>query len=266
MPKTIQNCKLKAWGSKSLFNLSYMGATHSKAATTAISTNPLKCHVSINSELFRHAIFIHIENAAREQNIHLPSDIITLCMKHISLIMPNTILTGKEEMDLCEHLKSKVTLKHSMKLMYCQLLYEHKFIVKFDMKAFVKTVENKSNILIIFCTQFNHITSLFINQRIHETINVNCKMFALLSRSQFASQCPKELLFTTSHFHWDIRRDVSPEITLGAFGLYEHKMSMYSRDITNIDGNEVFGGKVHIEGRQYCDVQLKQIQIYQLFC
>eukprot|EP01083_Nonionella_stella_P275968 937410_1 len=248
-----------------------MGATHSKAATTAISTNPLKCHVSINSELFRHAIFIHIENAAREQNIHLPSDIITLCMKHISLIMPNTILTGKEEMDLCEHLKSKVTLKHSMKLMYCQLLYEHKFIVKFDMKAFVKTVENKSNILIIFCTQFNHITSLFINQRIHQRI-LDCKMFALLLRSQFINhcQCPKELVFTTPHFSWDLQRDVSPGIAFGALGLYENaeciELSMYSPTIANIEGNEVFGGITRTKGAQYYDVQLKRIQIYQMFC
>eukprot|EP01083_Nonionella_stella_P275966 937408_1 len=104
-------------------------------------------------------------------------------------------------MDLCEHLKSKVTLKHSMKLMYCQLLYEHKSVVPFDMKIFVKTIENKSDLLIIFCTQFNHITSLFINQSIHQRI-LDCKMFALLLRSQFVThcQCPKELLFTVSHF------------------------------------------------------------------
>eukprot|EP01083_Nonionella_stella_P091392 255521_1 len=243
-----------------------MGATHSKATPSTITTNAPKQHITTNSEFLCRAIFIHIDNEAGKWNIHLPSDIITLCIKHIPHIITDTILTGKEEMELFKHLRSKIRLKRSMKMMYCQLLYEHKSVVPFDMKIFVKTIENKSDLLIIFCTQFNHITSLFINQRIHETINVNCKMFALLSRSQFASQCPKELLFTTSHFHWDIRRDVSLAITLGAFSLYEHKMSMYSRDITNIDGNEVFGGKVHVKGGQYCDVQLKRIQIYQLFC
>eukprot|EP01083_Nonionella_stella_P048780 130229_1 len=110
-------------------------------------------------------------------------------------------------------------------MMYCQLLYEHKFIVPFDMKTFVKTIENKSDLLIIFCTQFNHIISLFINQRIHQRV-LDCKMFALLLRSQFVNDC----------------------------------------QISNIDGNEVFGGIVHTKGGQYCDVQLKRIQVYQMFC
>eukprot|EP01084_Bolivina_argentea_P152551 266104_1 len=120
--------------------------------------------------------------------------------------MTNTILTVEEEIELFEHLRSKIILERSMKLMYCHLLYEHKSIAPspFDMETFVKILQNKSNILIIFCTQFNHIISLFINQRIHGTMNVNCKMYAFLLRSQFSYQCPKELLFTTSHFHWDI--------------------------------------------------------------
>eukprot|EP01083_Nonionella_stella_P048781 130230_1 len=160
-------------------------------------------------------------------------------------------------------------------MMYCQLLYEHKFIVPFDMKTFVKTIENKSDLLIIFCTQFNHIISLFINQRIHQRV-LDCKMFALLLRSQFVNdcQCPKELVFTTPHFSWDVQSDVSPGISFGALGLYEIinenaesiELSMYSPDISNIDGNEVFGGIVHTKGGQYCDVQLKRIQVYQMFC
>eukprot|EP01083_Nonionella_stella_P152439 488619_1 len=149
-----------------------MGARHSKAAQPTIPTNAVKQHVTTNSELLWCAIFIHIDHEAGQWDIHLPSDIITLCIKHISFIITDTILTVKEEMDLFEHLQSKIKLKRSMKMMYCQLLYEHKSVVPFDMKIFVKTIENKSDLLIIFCTQFNHITSLFINQRIHETINV----------------------------------------------------------------------------------------------
>eukprot|EP01083_Nonionella_stella_P139665 426518_1 len=165
-----------------------MGATHSKAVRPTIPTNAVKQHVTTNSELLWRAIFLYIDNEAGQRNIQLPSDIITLCIKHISFIMADTILTVKEEMELFEHLQSKVRLKRSMKMMYCQLLYEHKFIVPFDMKTFVKTIENKSDLLIIFCTQFNHIISLFINQRIHQRV-LDCKMFALLVRSQFVNDC-----------------------------------------------------------------------------
>eukprot|EP01083_Nonionella_stella_P091391 255519_1 len=272
MPKTIQNCKLKAWGSKSLFNLSYMGATHSKATPPTIPTNSLKQHVTVNSECVCRAISIYIHNEAGKRNIDLPSDIITLCIKHIPFVMTNTILTVEEEIELFEHLRSKIILERSMKLMYCHLLYEHKSIAPspFDMETFVKILQNKSNILIIFWTQFNHVISLFINQSIHQRI-VDCKMFALLLRSQFVTcQCPKELLFAISHLSWDIQRAVSPGVTFGALALYENpksiEVSMDSPDITNIDGNEVFGGTAYTKGDQYCDVKLKRIQIYQMFC
>eukprot|EP01083_Nonionella_stella_P158137 514310_1 len=248
-----------------------MGATHSKAAAAPQrSTNPLKQHVrgAINSKLFWRAICIHIDNEARKHNIHLPSDIITLCMKHISFIIHNTILTRKEEMDLFEHLQSKITLENDMRLLYGQLLYQHQFVVPFDMEAFVKTLENKSNVLILFCTEFNHIISLFITQRI-QRIALNCNMHALLLRSQFC-QCPKELSFRVTHFHWDVQRDVIPGITFGVFGIYAFdkglmKMSMYSQDIENIDGNQVFGGKSYTKGPQHCNVKLKRIQMYHMF-
>eukprot|EP01083_Nonionella_stella_P091393 255523_1 len=248
-----------------------MGATHSKATPSTITTNAPKQHITTNSEFLCRAIFIHIDNEAGKWNIHLPSDIITLCIKHIPHIITDTILTGKEEMELFKHLRSKIRLKRSMKMMYCQLLYEHKAIAPFDMETFVKTLENKSDLLIIFCTEFNHIISLFINQSIHQRI-LDCKMFALLLRSQFVThcQCPKELLFTVSHFSWDIEGDVSPGITFGALGLYKTsenlEISMYSPDIANIDGNEVFGGTAFTKEEQYWDVQLKRIQIYQVFC
>eukprot|EP01083_Nonionella_stella_P285470 971664_1 len=253
-----------------------MGATlptHSKATPPTIPTNSLKQHVTVNSECVCRAISIYIHNEAGKRNIDLPSDIITLCIKHIPFVMTNTILTVEEEIELFEHLRSKIILERSMKLMYCHLLYEHKSIAPspFDMETFVKILQNKSNILIIFWTQFNHVISLFINQSIHQRI-VDCKMFALLLRSQFVThcQCPKELLFTVSHFSWDIEGDVSPGITFGALGLYKTsenlEISMYSPDIANIDGNEVFGGTAFTKEEQYWDVQLKRIQIYQVFC
>eukprot|EP01083_Nonionella_stella_P091389 255517_1 len=251
-----------------------MGTTHSKATQPTTPTHAVIRDITTNGKLLWRAIFIHIENEARQRNIHLPSDVITLCINHVSFIMSDTILTVKEEMELFDHLQSKVRLKRSMKMMYCQLLYEHQFITPFDMKRFVKTLENKSDQLIIFWTEFNHIISLFINQRIRQR-NVNCKMFALLLRSQFGNhcQCPKELEFTTPHFIWNVERDVSPGIVFGGLGLYESteykqciELSMYSPDIANIDGNEVFGGITYTKGRQHLHVQLKRIQIYQMFC
>eukprot|EP01084_Bolivina_argentea_P132647 234097_1 len=102
-----------------------------------------------NQKSLSRAISFYICQEAKKQNTYLPSDIITLCVKMLSFIMVGSNLSEKEKSDLFDHLKSK-TMTNNM--MHCKLLYEHNFIHKFDMKIFIKTIENKSNILVLFLT------------------------------------------------------------------------------------------------------------------
>eukprot|EP01084_Bolivina_argentea_P009342 17463_1 len=97
----------------------------------------------------------------------------------VSFIMVNAILF--------DHLRTKIIMENNSKMMHCKLLYQHNFVNKFDMKIFTKTIENKSNILILFLTEFNHMFALFFNKTIQEEIS-DCKMFALLLQGFLARQ------------------------------------------------------------------------------
>eukprot|EP01084_Bolivina_argentea_P096697 173831_1 len=179
-----------------------MGASYSKGITSSKLTT-LKC--TLNGESLSHAISLYIYREAQKHNIQLPFDLITICIKMVSFIMGTGILCEREKSDLFDHLKCKLITKNKMKIVHCQLIYQHKYINKFNLKLFTETLVNKSNLLILFCTEFNHVIRGVGNNQMIEQEMADCKMYILLLRSQFLSQqCPKELQFRHTNVGWQI--------------------------------------------------------------